>query len=213
MPTKTSAVAALKRGSGLCSEETDSVAHGQMAPAVWPGPFSGTSFAPATGGARPDQRVAFAVLVVEEVGVDGGVEAGIVQFEAEVFAALVGALGPGGADLGATDHHAVAGGVLAGSAQVGDDAHALGLDAEGDDVAGELVRAGLLEGADGCHVKISIFRFEPAPCGLDGDRPAGGDRRRIASGSPSRLRVGVRIATEAKRRTAQARFSCFARNG
>src|SRR5690606_7754318 len=34
---------------------------------------------------------------------------------------------------------------------VGDDAHALGLHAQGDDLAGELV-AGLLEGADGRHV-------------------------------------------------------------
>ncbi|KAH2824865.1 hypothetical protein KXV85_000259, partial [Aspergillus fumigatus] len=51
----------------------------------------------------------------------------------------------------AADQNPVAGGVLAGGAGVGDDAHALGLDAEGYDFAGELVRAGLLEGADGRH--------------------------------------------------------------
>ena len=62
----------------------------------------------AAGRAGPDQRVAIAVLVVEEVGVDGGVEARIVELEAEIFAALVGAFGPGGADLGAADEDAVA---------------------------------------------------------------------------------------------------------
>ena len=135
---------------------------------------------PSTVGTGPDQRVALAVLVVEKVGVDRGVEARIVQLQAQILAALVGAFGPGGADFRAADHNTVAGGVLAGGAQVGDDAHAFRLNAEGDDVAGELVRAGLFEAADGRHVEISIFGFEPAPCGLDGDRPAGGDRRRIA---------------------------------
>src|SRR5690606_29181052 len=87
----------------------------------------------------------------------------IVQLEAQIVAALVGALGPSGADLGAADQNPVAGGVLAGGAQVGNDAHALGLDAEGDDVAGEFVRAGLLEGADGCHFKSPFSVSEPAP--------------------------------------------------
>src|SRR5690606_25617145 len=104
-----------------------------------------------------------AVFFVEEIGVDRSVEAWIVQLEAQIVAALVGALGPSGADFGATDQNAVAGGVLAGGAQVGDDAHALGLDAEGDDFAGEFVRAGLLEGADGCQFKSPFSVFEPAP--------------------------------------------------
>ena len=90
-------------------------------------------------GAGPDQAVALAVLVVEEVGVDRGGEARIVELEAQVIAALVGALGPGGADLDAADEDAVAGGVLAGAVGLGDDADVLGLDAEGDDFAGELV--------------------------------------------------------------------------
>jgi hypothetical protein len=39
--------------------------------------------------ARPDEGEALAVLVVEEVGVDRRVEAGIVQLDREVVAALV----------------------------------------------------------------------------------------------------------------------------
>jgi hypothetical protein len=58
------------------------------------------SVAPAAVGAGPDQAVALAFLVVEEVGEDRGREARIVEFEAEIVAAFVGALGPGGADLG-----------------------------------------------------------------------------------------------------------------
>ncbi len=51
-------------------------------------------------GPGPDQRVALAVLIVEKVGEDRRVEAGVIQFDREVIAALVGALGPGGPDLG-----------------------------------------------------------------------------------------------------------------
>jgi len=43
--------------------------------------------------------VVLAVLVLEEVGVDGGVEARVVELEAQIVPALVGALAPGGADL------------------------------------------------------------------------------------------------------------------
>ena len=50
--------------------------------------------------ARPNEGEALAVLVVEEVGVNRRVEAGIVQLDREVVAALVRALGPGGPDLG-----------------------------------------------------------------------------------------------------------------
>src|SRR3546814_10620632 len=81
---------------------------------------AGGSVAVAAAGARPDEAEAFAFLVVEEVGVDRSVEARVVQLEAEIIAALVGALGPGGADLGAADEDAVAGSVLAGGAGVGD---------------------------------------------------------------------------------------------
>ena len=52
---------------------------------------------------RPRDQIrvkAFAVLVVEEVGEDWSVEARIVQLDREIVAALVGALRPGGPDLG-----------------------------------------------------------------------------------------------------------------
>ena len=61
------------------------------------------------------------------------------------------------------------------------DADAFGLDAESDDLALELV-AGLLEGADVCHV-TSPWLFEPRDHrGLDGDLQAEGDRRRTRFG-------------------------------
>ena len=49
---------------------------------------------------RPDQGVAVALFVVEEVRVDRSVEARIVELDREVVALFGGALGPGGADLG-----------------------------------------------------------------------------------------------------------------
>lgn len=106
----------------------------EKTPANLAGALRGSSVATPPVGAGPDQREGVAFLIVEEVGVDRSVEARIVELEAQIIAALVGALGPGGADLGATDQDPMAGGVLAGGALVGDDAHALGLDAEGDDV-------------------------------------------------------------------------------
>src|SRR3546814_17557646 len=72
-----------------------------------------------------------------------GLEAVIIERQAQLCAPLVGGLGPGGADLGAADEDAVAGGVLAGGAGLWDDADVLGLNAEGNDFAGELVVAGL----------------------------------------------------------------------
>ncbi len=57
------------------------------------------SLAAAPARAGPDQREGVSVLVVEEVGVDGGVEARVVELEAKIVAAFAGALGPGGADL------------------------------------------------------------------------------------------------------------------
>ena len=44
--------------------------------------------------ARPDEREALSVLVVEEIGVDRSVEARIVQLDREVVAILGGTLGP-----------------------------------------------------------------------------------------------------------------------
>src|SRR3546814_14174374 len=90
-------------------------------------------------------RSALAVFVIEEVGVDRGGEARIVKLEAQIVAALVRLLGPGGADLGPANHHPVRGGVVVGAAAFGDDAHALGLDGESDVLTDELVFGGLLE--------------------------------------------------------------------
>jgi hypothetical protein len=50
-------------------------------------------------GARPDQGIAFAALVVEQVGVDRRGEGGIVELEREVITALLGALRPRRSDL------------------------------------------------------------------------------------------------------------------
>src|SRR3546814_208602 len=109
----------------------------------------------------PDEVEALAVFVIEEVGVDRGGEARIVKLEAQIVAALVRLLGPGGADLGPANHPPVRGGVVVGAAGFGDDAHALGLDAESDDLTDELVVGGLLEGADGSHDKSPVLILEP----------------------------------------------------
>jgi hypothetical protein len=50
--------------------------------------------------ARPDEAVTFALFVIEQIGVDGRGEGRIVQLDPEIGPALVGGLGPGGADLG-----------------------------------------------------------------------------------------------------------------
>src|SRR3546814_13628282 len=85
-------------------------------------------------GAGPDEAVAV-VLVVEEVGVDRRVEARVVQLQAEIVAPLVGALGPGGADLGAAHEDPEGGGVLVGLAGIGTDADVPGLARTGVEVA------------------------------------------------------------------------------
>jgi len=54
----------------------------------------------ATVGARPDQRVGLAALVLDQVRVDRIREARIVELDREVRATLVRALRPGGAYLG-----------------------------------------------------------------------------------------------------------------
>src|SRR5262249_9433324 len=107
--------------------------------------------------ARPNEGEGFAVL--DEVGVDRYREARIVELDREIVAALVGALRPRGPDLGTADIDPMAGGVVARAVSLGDDADALALQAQGDDLALELV-AGLLEGADICHV-TSPWLFEP----------------------------------------------------
>src|SRR5712692_2501232 len=145
--------------------------------------------------ARPDQAEGLAALVIEEVGVDRRGEARIVELDREVIAALVGALRPGGADLRSADEDPVAWCIVAHPVGLRNDADAFGLDAQGDDLALELV-AGLLEGTDGCHV-VSPWLFEPAtiaasmaivrPQAIDdapaGPKRSGGWRRRDFLGS------------------------------
>src|SRR5215469_15757956 len=97
--------------------------------------------------ARPDEGEAVTVLVVEEVGVDRRVERGIVQLDREVVAALVGALGPGGSDFDSADKDPMAGCIVAAAVGFRHDADALGLNAEGDDLALELA-TDLLERTD-----------------------------------------------------------------
>lgn len=109
------------------------------------------SVAVPTVGTGPDQAEALTLFIVEEVGEDRSGEARIVKLEAQVVAALVGALGPAGTDLNSATVDSVAGAVLARAAGFGDDPDVFGLEREGDDFAVELVVAGLLEGADGRH--------------------------------------------------------------
>src|SRR5271170_4094129 len=139
------------------------------------GAFVVGSVAVGLAAARPDEGEALVVLVVEEVCVNRRVEARVVQLDREVVAALVGALRPGGPDLGAADIDPMAGGVVVSPAGLGDDADALGLDAQGNDLALELA-AGLLERTDVGHVTSPCWFRARDHRGLDGDREAGGDR-------------------------------------
>src|SRR6516165_4281654 len=49
---------------------------------------------------RPQQGVAFAAFVVEQVCIDRRIEGGVVELEREIVATFLGALRPGCADLG-----------------------------------------------------------------------------------------------------------------
>ena len=129
--------------------------------------------------AGPDEGVALAVLVVEEVGVDRSVEARIVELDREIVAALAGALRPGGADLGATDVDPVAGSVVAGPVVSGTMRTPLAWTLRVT-ISPWNSLAGLLECADGSHVSSPCCFRARDHRGLDGDLRAGGDRRRIA---------------------------------
>src|SRR5713101_5204645 len=150
--------------------------------------------------ARPDQAEGLAAFVIEEVGVDRRGEARIVELDREIIAALAGALRPGGADLGAADKDPVAWRVVAAPVGLRNDADASGLDAEGDDLALELVAAGLLEGTDGCHL-VSPWLFEPATIAVS----MAIDRPQAIDAAP--------LGAAAQRRMAAAGLSCLARNG
>src|SRR5690606_32052827 len=82
-------------------------------PGLSTGAWLGGLLPPAAVGPRPDQAVALAVLVIEEVGVDRVAETRIVQLQAQILTPLVRAFRPGGADLRAADQDPVRGRVLA----------------------------------------------------------------------------------------------------
>src|SRR4051794_29035213 len=149
---------------------------------------------------RPQKGVALAGFVIEQVRVDRRVERGVVELEREVVAALFGALRPSCPDLRPAHVDAVAGSVIVGSVGLGDDTDALGLQAQGDDLALEVV-ADLLERTDVSHVTSPVVLRARDHRGLDGDLQAEDDRRR------------TRSRAEAQRRTSLRRLSCLARNG
>src|ERR1700722_15582026 len=117
---------------------------------------------------RPEQREAFTALIVEQVRVDWCIEGGVVELEREVVAAFLGALRPGGADLRSAHEDAVARSLIVGGIGFGDDADAFGLQAEGDDLALEIV-SDLLERTDGSHVTSPVVFRARDHRGLDGD--------------------------------------------
>src|SRR5712671_2946947 len=111
---------------------------------------------------RPQQGVAFATLVVEQVGVDGRREGGVVELERKVVATFLGALRPGGTYLGPAHEDSVARSLVVGGVGFRDDADAFGLQTEGDDLALEIV-ADLLERTDGSHVTSPVCVSSPRP--------------------------------------------------
>ena len=174
---------------------------GAKAPPGGPGGALRRSGSVAVGlaAAGPDEGVAFAVLVVEEVREDRRVEARIVQLDREIVTALVGALRPGGPDLGAADVDPVAGGVVVGPVGLGDDADVLGLEAEGDDLALELAADFLKEPMLAMSLLLAVF--EPATTAAS-----------MAIGEPEAIDDAPARAG-AQRRMATVRLSCLARNG
>ena len=72
-----------------------------------------------------------------------------------------------------------------------DDADALGLQAQGDDLALEIV-ADLLERTDGSHVTSPVVFRARDHRGLDGDLQAEDDRRRTRSGRSAAEDAGVK---------------------
>ena len=75
----------------------------------------------------PDEGVAFAFLVLDEIRVDRSVEARIVQLGREIVALLRGMFRPGGADFRAADEDPMAWRVFVGPVGLGGDADIFGL--------------------------------------------------------------------------------------
>src|SRR5262249_53302564 len=104
---------------------------------------------------RPKQGVSFSALIVEQVRVDRRVERGVVELERAIGPAFLGALRRGGTDFGATRIDAVARRIVIGTVGFCDDTDAFGLQAQGDDLALEIV-SGLFERSDGSHFTSPI---------------------------------------------------------
>lgn len=133
---------------------------------------------------RPQKGVALAGFVIEQVRVDRRVERGVVELEREVVAALLGTLRPSCPDLRPTHVDAVAGSVIVGSVGLGDDTDALGLQAQGDYLALEVVADFLKEPM--LAMSLLLLCFEPATTAASmaicrprtiGDAPARGPKR------------------------------------
>ena len=90
--------------------------HTQKAPPGGPGGALGGAglLAVLLAAARPDQGVALAIWIIEQVGVDGRTEARVVELEGEIVAALLRLLRPGGPDLSTPDEDPVAGDIVGG---------------------------------------------------------------------------------------------------
>src|SRR3954447_16128532 len=105
--------------------------------------------------AGPDEVEGVGLVAFDQRGVDRGREAGVVELDREVLAALAGGLLPGGAEFNIRAREdAVVGRLLVDL--VGRLDRGLGVDAERLDRAGE-GGAGANEGADGRHGALSCF--------------------------------------------------------
>ncbi len=148
-------------------------------------------------GPGPDEGVTFPFLVGEQVGEDRGGEGGIVQLQAQIGAAFAGAAGPCGAEFDPSEVDAVVGGVVVGPAGFRHQTDVAGLQGQGDDFAFEAF-AHLLEGTDVSHCRISMLLSGRDHRGLDGDRPAGGERQSTLQGRSAAEdgRTGTFLARE-----------------
>src|SRR3546814_3989007 len=163
------------------------------------GLIAGSSVAIVGAVPRPDEVESLAVLVVEQVGVDRGSEARIVELEREIVAALVALFGPTRSDFGATDEDPVGRCLVVLHVGFGFDANLLLLNAHRDDLAG-VALGGLGECADICHVDFLSGSRTRDHRGLDGDGKAASRNRCTRS-------------AETQWRTARTAVFCCARNG
>lgn len=157
-------------------------------------------------GPGPDEGVALAFLVGEQVGEDRGGEGGIIQLQAQIGAPFIGTAGPGRTEFNPAQLDAVVGGVIVGTVGFGHQPDVAGLQGQGDDFAFEAF-AHLLEGTDVSHCRISMLLSGRDHRGLDGDRPAGGERQSTLQGRSAAEdgRAGTFLSREEWRRSRQGK--------